>query len=395
MSASTAKMAEVAAKQLYRIRESRLNLVTGEVDELPADGESFKLIIQQLDEQEAALTALFMGTTQTETIVKHFDYIPVEEVTNDIVFRISDLYGIVKPENLSGAPVYLSLKITEEGELPIDNKGNIKNAKNAVAYAIPGKAEVILSDGKKRFSKRIYQSHNSVSYSDWILLYSPTKSPFLCDILSTNRSYPANRQIINMLLPYMKSGLAEAGCDEAGRGCLAGSVYAAAVILPPHFRNELLNDSKQLSEKQRYELRPIIEQEAVAWAIGIVTPEEIDRINILNASFLAMHRAIEQLNPQPQHLLIDGNRFKPYPDIPHTCVVKGDGKYEAIAAASILAKTYRDDYMNRLHEQYPMYDWNRNKGYPTKAHRAAIRQYGPTPYHRMSFQLLERQLSIF
>ena len=164
---------------------------------------------------------------------------------------------------------------------------------------------------------------------------------------------------------------------------------------PPHFRNELLNDSKQLSEKQRYELRPIIEQEAVAWAIGIVTPEEIDRINILNASFLAMHRAIEQLNPQPQHLLIDGNRFKPYPDIPHTCVVKGDGKYEAIAAASILAKTYRDDYMNRLHEQYPMYDWNRNKGYPTKVHRAAIRQYGPTPYHRMSFQLLERQLSIF
>ena len=133
-----------------------------------------------------------------------------------------------------------------------------------------------------------------------------------------------------MLLPYMKSGLAEAGCDEAGRGCLAGSVYAAAVILPPHFRNELLNDSKQLSEKQRYELRPIIEQEAVAWAIGIVTPEEIDRINILNASFLAMHRAIEQLNPQPQHLLIDGNRFKPYPDIPHTCVVKGDGKYDIL-----------------------------------------------------------------
>ena len=154
MSASTVKMAEVAAKQLYRIRESRLNLVTGEVDELPADGESFKLIIQQLDEQEAALTALFMGTTQTETIVKHFDYIPVEEVTNDIVFRISDLYGIVKPENLSGAPVYLSLKITEEGELPIDNKGNIKKMpKNAVAYAIPGKAEVILSDGKKTLFK--------------------------------------------------------------------------------------------------------------------------------------------------------------------------------------------------------------------------------------------------
>lgn len=170
----------------------------------------------------------------------------------------------------------------------------------------------------------------------------------------------------------------------------------AAVILPPYFRNELLNEFKAIIRKATLRVASHYqEQEAVAWAIGIVTPEEIDRINILNASFLARHRAIEQLNPQPQHLLIDGNRFKPYPDIPHTCVVKGDGKYEAIAAASILAKTYRDDYMNRLHEQYPMYDWNRNKGYPTKAHRAAIRQYGPTPYHRMSFQLLERQLSIF
>ncbi len=198
-----------------------------------------------------------------------------------------------------------------------------------------------------------------------------------------------------MLLPYLKSGVVEAGCDEAGRGCLAGAVYAAAVILPPDFRNELLNDSKQLSEKQRYALRPVIEQEAVAWAVGIVTPEEIDRINILNASFLAMHRAIGQLSVTPQHLLIDGNRFKPYRGIAHTCVVKGDGKYEAIAAASILAKTYRDDYMNELHEKYPMYDWKSNKGYPTKTHRAAIAQYGTTPYHRQSFQLLDRQLSIF
>ena len=198
-----------------------------------------------------------------------------------------------------------------------------------------------------------------------------------------------------MLLPYLKSGVIEAGCDEAGRGCLAGAVYAAAVILPPDFRNELLNDSKQLSEKQRYALRPVIEQEAVAWAVGIVTPEEIDRINILNASFLAMHRAIGQLSVTPQHLLIDGNRFKPYPGIAHTCVVKGDGKYEAIAAASILAKTYRDDYMNELHEKYPMYDWKSNKGYPTKTHRAAIARYGTTPYHRQSFQLLDRQLSIF
>ena len=198
-----------------------------------------------------------------------------------------------------------------------------------------------------------------------------------------------------MLLPYMNSGVVEAGCDEAGRGCLAGAVYAAAVVLPPDFRNELLNDSKQLTEKQRYTLRPLIEESALAWAVGIVTPQEIDRINILNASFLAMHRAIEQLRVVPQHLLIDGNRFKPYPGIAHTCVVKGDGKYEAIAAASVLAKTYRDDYMNELHEKYPMYDWKSNKGYPTKAHRAAIAQYGTSPYHRLSFQLLERQLSIF
>ena len=174
-----------------------------------------------------------------------------------------------------------------------------------------------------------------------------------------------------MLLPYMNSGVVEVGCDEAGRGCLAGAVYAAAVVLPPDFRNELLNDSKKLTEKQRYALRPLIEEAALAWAVGIVTPQEIDRINILNASFLAMHRAIEQLRVTPQHLLIDGNRFKPYPGIAHTCVVKGDGKYEAIAAASILAKTYRDDYMNELHEKYPMYDWKSNKGYPTKVARAA------------------------
>ena len=191
-----------------------------------------------------------------------------------------------------------------------------------------------------------------------------------------------------MLLPYLHPGLTEAGCDEAGRGCLAGSVYAAAVILPPDFRNELLNDSKQLTERQRYALREVIEREALAWAVGVVTPEEIDRINILKASFLAMHRAVDQLVVRPQHLLIDGNRFTPYPGIPHTTVVKGDGKYLSIAAASILAKTYRDDYMNRLAEEYPHYDWRSNKGYPTRKHRAAIAQYGPTPYHRKTFNLL-------
>ena len=191
-----------------------------------------------------------------------------------------------------------------------------------------------------------------------------------------------------MLLPYLNPHLIEAGCDEAGRGCLAGAVYAAAVILPQDFRNDLLNDSKQLTERQRYALREVVEREALAWAVGVVTPQEIDEINILNASFLAMHRAVAQLKIRPQHLLIDGNRFKPYPDIPHTTVVKGDGKYLSIAAASILAKTYRDDYMNRLHEEYPYYDWNRNKGYPTRKHRAAIASRGTTPYHRLSFNLL-------
>ena len=187
----------------------------------------------------------------------------------------------------------------------------------------------------------------------------------------------------------------EAGCDEAGRGCLAGPVYAAAVILPPGFSNPLLNDPKQLTEKQRYELRPIIEQEAVAWAVGIVDNVEIDRINILKASFTAMHRAIDQLKVRPEHLLIDGNRFIPYPGISHTTIVKGDGKMMSIAAASILAKTYRDDFMNRIADEYPQYDWRENKGYPTAKHRAAIKQYGTTPYHRLSFNLLgDGQLSL-
>lgn len=191
-----------------------------------------------------------------------------------------------------------------------------------------------------------------------------------------------------MLLPYLQENRIEAGCDEAGRGCLAGAVYAAAVILPPDFKNEMLNDSKQLTEKQRYALRSVIEESALAWAVGIVSPEEIDQINILNASFLAMHRAIDQLKIRPQHLLIDGNRFNPYPSIPHTTIVKGDGKYLSIAAASILAKTYRDDYMNQLHREYPVYDWDHNKGYPTKKHRAAIAAHGISPYHRKSYNLL-------
>lgn len=198
-----------------------------------------------------------------------------------------------------------------------------------------------------------------------------------------------------MLLNHYYEGKVEAGCDEAGRGCLAGSVYAAAVILPMGYQNELLNDSKQLTEKRRYELREIIQRDAVAWAVGIVTPEEIDKINILNASILAMHRALDQLQVCPQAVIVDGNRFKKYKDLPHTTIVKGDGKYLSIAAASILAKTYRDDYMNHLAEEYPQYDWRSNKGYPTKKHREAIRQYGTTPYHRMSYNLLgDGQLSL-
>ena len=197
-----------------------------------------------------------------------------------------------------------------------------------------------------------------------------------------------------MLASHYYEGKVEAGCDEAGRGCLAGSVYAAAVILPEDYQNELLNDSKQLTEKKRYQLREIIERDAVAWAVGIVTPEEIDKINILNASILAMHRALDQLKVRPEAIIVDGNSFKKYKDLPHTTIVKGDGKYLSIAAASILAKTYRDDYMNKLTEEYPQYDWLSNKGYPTKKHREAIRQFGITPYHRKSYNLLgDGQLS--
>lgn len=207
-----------------------------------------------------------------------------------------------------------------------------------------------------------------------------------------------------MLEAYYKEGLIEAGCDEAGRGCLAGPVFAAAVILPSDFRNEMLNDSKQLTEKKRYQLREVIEREALAWAVGIVDNNEIDKINILNASILAMHRALDQLTVRPEYIIVDGNRWKPYQEltandnvndndnepkvVPATTIVKGDGKYLSIAAASILAKTYRDDFMLRIHEEFPQYHWDKNKGYPAKVHREAIRQYGTTPYHRMSFNLL-------
>ena len=197
-----------------------------------------------------------------------------------------------------------------------------------------------------------------------------------------------------MLKSYYYESLIEAGCDEAGRGCLAGSVYAAAVILPSDYQNELLNDSKKLTAKKRYALREEIERDAIAWAVGIVTPEEIDKINILNASFLAMHRALDQLKVRPEAVIVDGNRFKPYQDLPSTTIVKGDGKYLSIAAASILAKTYRDDYMLSLAEEYPQYDWQSNMGYPTKKHRQAIREHGITPYHRKSYNLLgDGQLS--
>ena len=209
------------------------------------------------------------------------------------------------------------------------------------------------------------------------------------------------------LKPFYHPNVIEAGCVEAGRGCLAGSVFAAAVILPPDYHNDELNDSKQLTEKKRCRLREQIERDAIAWAVGTCTAQEIDRINILHASYLAMHRALDQLTVRPQELIIDGNKFDPYypaldhstldcyenisslfsePALPFTTIVKGDGKYLSIAAASILAKTYRDDYMNRLAEEYPQYDWLSNKGYPTKKHRAAIAEYGPTPYHRMTFR---------
>lgn len=191
-----------------------------------------------------------------------------------------------------------------------------------------------------------------------------------------------------MLSPFLNSDKLEAGCDEAGRGCLAGPVFAAAVILPKDFKSELLNDSKQLKEKQRNALREIIEKEAIAWAVGIVDNGEIDKINILNASFLAMHKALDALKVKPESLLIDGNRFKVYRDIEHHCIVKGDGKYMSIAAASILAKTYRDDFMQKIHEEFPYYDWNKNKGYPTKKHREAIKEHGITRFHRLTFNLL-------
>ncbi len=199
-----------------------------------------------------------------------------------------------------------------------------------------------------------------------------------------------------MLLPHYYTGMIEAGCDEAGRGCLAGSVYAAAVILPDDYHNGLLNDSKQLSAKQRYTLRKQIEHDAISWALGIVTAKEIDELNILRASILAMHRAIDGLKVRPQALIIDGNRFTRYQDLPHTTIVKGDGKYLAIAAASVLAKTYRDDYMKELHTQYPYYGWDHNAGYPTKEHRQGIAEHGPSPYHRMTFTLLPpQQLELF
>ena len=197
-----------------------------------------------------------------------------------------------------------------------------------------------------------------------------------------------------MLQLSLYPDLIEAGCDEAGRGCLAGPVFAAAVILPDGFECEELNDSKQFSDKRRYALRPLIEEQAVAWAVGIVDQKEIDEVNILNASFLAMQRAVAALKVRPQHLLIDGNRFRAYEDIPHTCIVKGDGKLLPIAAASVLAKTYRDDFMDGLHTQYPAYDWLHNKGYPTRKHREAIAAHGVTPYHRLTFNLQERQLKL-
>lgn len=197
-----------------------------------------------------------------------------------------------------------------------------------------------------------------------------------------------------MLQITYQNKLVEAGCDEAGRGCLAGPVFAAAVVLPPDFKHSLMNDSKQLSEKSRLLLREIIEKEAISFAVGICSQEEIDEINILNASFLAMHRAVYQLTTQPELLLIDGNRFKPYPGIEHLCIVKGDSKFMSIAAASVLAKTYRDDYMEKIHIDFPMYKWSKNKGYPTKDHRDAIANYGPCEHHRTSFTLLPSQLSL-
>ena len=197
-----------------------------------------------------------------------------------------------------------------------------------------------------------------------------------------------------MLAKFYKNNVIEAGCDEAGRGCLAGPVFAAAVVLPDSFEHEWLNDSKQISEKRRYELRAFIEKNALAFAVSSYSPAEIDEVNILNASIYSMHRALQKLKEQPQHIIVDGNRFKPFENIPYQTIVKGDGKYLSIAAASILAKTYRDDFMMSLHEEFPMYRWDKNKGYPTKAHRAAIKEFGVTDYHRKSFRLLDEQLTL-
>lgn len=198
-----------------------------------------------------------------------------------------------------------------------------------------------------------------------------------------------------MLLPFLHEHLLEAGCDEAGRGCIAGPVCAAAVILPKNFNHSLINDSKKLSESVREELRVVIEREALAWAVSFVSPQKIDQINILKASILAMHQAVAQLTVEPEFLLIDGNRFYPYSNIPHTCVIKGDGKYTAIAAASILAKTHRDEYMMGLDKKFPNYQWLKNKGYPTVEHRSMVRQYGMTKHHRKSFACLPKQPVLF
>lgn len=196
-----------------------------------------------------------------------------------------------------------------------------------------------------------------------------------------------------MLISHYTNDLCEAGCDEAGRGCLAGPVFAAAVILPRYFRNEVLNDSKQLTEKQREGLRPVIEAQAVAWAVAQVDAKTIDEINILNASILAMHLAVEKLSTMPQLLLIDGNRFKPYNGVPHCCIVKGDEKFLSIAAASVLAKTYRDDYMKHLDAEFPAYHWKKNKGYPSKMHRSVIARIGLTPYHRVTFRMKSPEIA--
>ena len=195
----------------------------------------------------------------------------------------------------------------------------------------------------------------------------------------------------NSLKPFLQINRVEAGCDEAGRGCLAGPVFAAAVILPPDFYHPLLNDSKQMTEKNRVVLREIIEQNATAWSVASVSNEEIDELNILRASIVAMHRALQKLKKKPEFILVDGNRFYPYKKIPHQCVIKGDAIYASIAAASVLAKTHRDEFMEKLSDKFPEYNWQKNKGYPTKAHRDAIREYGQTPYHRLSFRLLEEQ----